>query len=212
MLMIKLLIGNLLKLPYRIFFSKISLCSFVRKSDIDKTAAICMGSRVYDSRVDRYSFVGKNTFIYKTSVGAFTSISNNCYIGSLSHPMNWVSTSSVFHKGNNVLKKNFSEHDFISYKQTYIGNDVWVGEGCKIKAGVTIGDGAVIGMGSIVTKDVEPYAVYAGNPAKKIKDRFDDDLAEKIKRSMWWKWSDEKIACYSSFFNNPKSFVQQVEK
>lgn len=204
------ILSNIIKIPYKFFFTKESIFSIVYKSKIHKKAAVCMGSRIYECCIDKYSFIGKNTFVFRTSIGAFTSISNNCYIGSLSHPINWVSTSPVFHVGKNVLKKNFAKHLFVSSKQTTIGNDVWIGEGCKIKAGVTIGDGAIVGMGSIVTKNIEPFSIYAGNPAKKIKNRFEDDVTKKMNRSEWWMWSDDKITQCSDLFNDCEMFLKKI--
>lgn len=75
-----------------------------------------------------------------------------------------------------------------------IGNDVWIGYEAIILAGVTIGDGAIIGARAVVTKDVLPYTVVAGVPAKPIKKRFDDKTISKLLDIQWWNWSDEKIA------------------
>lgn len=75
-----------------------------------------------------------------------------------------------------------------------IGNDVWIGYEAIILAGVTIGDGAIIGARAVVTKDVLPYTIVAGVPAKPIKKRFDDKTISKLLDIQWWNWSDEKIA------------------
>lgn len=75
-----------------------------------------------------------------------------------------------------------------------IGNDVWIGHGALVLSGVTIGDGVVIGAGSVVTKNVEDYAVVAGNPAKFVKFRFDEATRTGLKKLSWWNWSDEKVA------------------
>ena len=74
-----------------------------------------------------------------------------------------------------------------------IGNDVWIGYGALILSGVTIGDGAVIGAASIVTKDVEPYAIVAGNPARLIRYRFDKQTIHKLQIEKWWEWTDGEI-------------------
>ena len=76
-----------------------------------------------------------------------------------------------------------------------IGNDVWIGYEAVILSGVTIGDGAIIGTRAVVTKDVPPYTIVGGVPAKPIRKRFNDDTIEKLKNLRWWNWDTEKIAC-----------------
>ena len=74
-----------------------------------------------------------------------------------------------------------------------VGNDVWIASGVKILSGVKIGDGAVIGANALVSKDVEPYSIVGGNPAKLIKYRFDEETISKLLEIKWWDWEDEKI-------------------
>lgn len=124
--------------------------------------------------------------------------------------MEWVSTSPVFHKGRNIMNKNFSNHEFNTQKKTIIGNDVWIGNNCLIKSGVIIGDGAIIGMGSVVTKNIEPYSIVAGNPAKMIRKRFDDEIVNKLLETKWWNYDDSKIEQESIFFNNVEKFIQEL--
>lgn len=76
---------------------------------------------------------------------------------------------------------------------TIIGNDVWIGYNATIMAGVTIGDGAIIATKSVVTKDVEPYTIVGGNPAREIKKRFTDDTKQRLLKLKWWDWNIEKI-------------------
>lgn len=74
-----------------------------------------------------------------------------------------------------------------------IGNDVWIGYGSTIMSGVTVGDGAVIGAGAVVAKDVRPYAVVAGNPAREVRRRFDDAIVDRLLALRWWDWSEERV-------------------
>ena len=76
---------------------------------------------------------------------------------------------------------------------TIIGNDVWIGHDANIMPGITIGDGAIIGTKAVVTKDVEPYTIVGGNPAKPIKKRFSEDIISKLLQLKWWDWDIEKI-------------------
>jgi len=91
--------------------------------------------------------------------------------------------------------RNLREEDVgaVSKGDVIIGNDVWIGFGASILSGVTIGDGAVIGAKSVVAKDVEPYAIVAGNPARVIGKRFDDETIRKLLEIKWWDWPIEKI-------------------
>ena len=91
-----------------------------------------------------------------------------------------------------------------------IGNDVWIGWGVMITDGVTIGDGAVIGARSLVTTDVEPYAIYAGTPAKKIGMRFDDDTVDKLLKLRWWDKGEDWIKEHAEEFADPKSFINKA--
>ena len=126
--------------------------------------------------------------------------------------MKWVSTSQVFVKQKDSINKKFHPHDYHSYKNTYIGNDVWIGDHVLIKAGVNISDGAVIGMGSVVTKDVGPYEIWAGNPARMIRKRFDEDTVQKLLKTEWFNLNDDKIDKLAIEINNPASFIEMVKQ
>ena len=148
--------------------------------------------------------------MYNVTIGNYCSISAGCNFGAASHPLSWVSTSPVFHKGRNVLRKNFSLHHYECYDATIIGSDVWIGMNVFIKAGVKIGNGAVIGACSVVTKDVDPYAIVAGNPAVVIRYRFDESIIKALNKIEWWKLNDEDIVNLSSVFQRPHDLVTQL--
>lgn len=206
---LKILFSNVISIPYRLFRTKISCLAILQDSKIDKRAAICSGTRFYQSKMEKYSYVGRHSLVSNTTIGKFTSIAENCYIGGAKHPIEWVASSPCFCSGKNILRKNFATNPYNPYEETKIGNDVWIGEGVKIKAGVTIGDGAVVGMGSIVTKDLEPYGIYAGNPAKLIRKRFDDVTIEELLKVQWWDWDDEKIERYGACINHVPKFLKE---
>lgn len=184
----------------------------IKNSYINKTSRICPGAHVVNSQIGKYSYVGNFSTLLYCKVGSYCSIGDNCEIGGGSHPANWVSTSPVFYAGKNVLRKNFSDKKYNEFVQTTIGNDVWMGSKCLIKGGVRIGDGAIIGMGSVVTHDVPPYEIWAGNPAKCIKKRFDDLTVQRLLSSQWWDLSEEEVSKLDVCFDSPQRFLDEIEK
>lgn len=204
-------IKSILCIPRRLF-SKISVFAVIDNCISDKSVAICSMAKVYRTKIGKYSYVGRNSFITNAVIGNFCSIAGNVNIGGTGHPIEWVSTSSTFHNWKNILKKNFSRHKYDIFQKTVIGNDVWIATNAMIKAGVTISDGAVIGMGAVITKDVGPYEIWAGNPARLIKKRFDEETIEKLLKTEWWNMKDEEIEYYAQYFNDPNEFLKVVNK
>lgn len=133
-----------------------------------------------------YTFINDYTRIdvYTKKIGKYCSISHNVKIGMAPHPIDYVSTSPVFYSSS----RGFLEEELFSVNQgsTTIGNDVFIASNSIIFSGISVGDGAVISAGSVVTKDVPPYAVVGGVPAKILKYRFTDDKIEKLLKSKWW--------------------------
>lgn len=186
---------------------KISLYSF-KDSKKDKTSAICGKSEILKSEIGRYSYIGYRNIVINAKIGSFCSIGNDTRIGQSTHPLNWVSTSPVFNKEKNIMKKNFSKNSFEDEKKTLIENDVWIGNNVQIKSGVKISNGAVIGMGAVVTKDIGPYEIWAGNPAKMIRKRFSESEIERLLNIKWWDWDDVTIQKNADYFNNLIFFLK----
>ena len=183
----------------------------IRNSRIHKKASVGNGAQFVGSTIGRYSYLW-GTSAVNTEIGSFCSIAAGSTIGGGSHPTDWVSSSPVFYKGKNVLKRNFSKNEYIEFRNTVIGNDVWIGSKCLIKGGVTIGTGAIIGMGSVVTKDVPPYEIWAGNPARCIRKRFDDETIAALLASKWWELSDDKLAKCGELFDDPQKFLDYLRE
>jgi acetyltransferase-like isoleucine patch superfamily enzyme len=125
-------------------------------------------------------------------IGAFVSIALDVVMmDGGNHRTDWISTYPfrlVFGMQGALEDGHpFSKGDIL------VGNDVWIGRGARILSGITIGDGAVIGGYSVVTKDVRPYAIVAGNPAREIRRRFEDEQVEALLRIAWWHWPLEKV-------------------
>ena len=144
-------------------------------------------------------------------VGNFCSIANNMTIilGG-NHNTNWVTTYPFGH----IHQDKFNKFNGIGHPSTkgdvIIGNDVWIGENVTIMSGVTIGDGSVIATNSHVVKNVEPYSIVGGNPARLIKYRFTQEQIEKLLQIKWWDWDDDKINEFTPLLcnDNIDEFIQ----
>lgn len=180
-------------------------------SVIHKTSKVEAGSEIVNSSFDKHSFCGYNCEIINVQIGSFCSIANHVVIGGGMHPIDWVSTSPVFYKGRDSVKTKFSEFEREAPKKTIIGNDVWIGECTLIKQGVTIGDGAIIGMGSVVTRDVAPYSIVGGCPAKEIRKRFTDDIVTELLQSKWWNLPEDKLRLYANEIKSPVEFLKLIK-
>lgn len=141
--------------------------------DLDRTFYLGGKSKLSkDLKTGKWSYIGPNCIIYpKVNLGDYSMIAHDVSILGGDHVFNIPGVPCIF-TGRDVLNK------------TTIGKDVWIGAYTKILAGITIGDGAIIALGSVVTKDVEPYSVYGGIPAKKIKDRFSNTNDREIHEKM----------------------------
>lgn len=186
--------------------------SAVVNSRIHRTSKVESGSQIVNTTFNRYSFCGYDCEIINCDIGSFCSIANNVIIGGARHPLEWVAMSPVFYEGRDSVKAKFSKHKREAIQKTVIGHDVWIGGNAIIKQGVKIGIGAVVGMGSVVTKNIEPYSIVAGCPAKLIRKRFDDNIINKLLEIKWWDFDEIRLTKYAKYFTNPQDFIREVEK
>ena len=170
--------------------SKIKLKNGASYLDTEFEGSACIGdfTCITRSLVGKYFGIGCFSFLSDSVVQNYSTFGSRCSIGAFSHPTDYLSCHEVaFRNTINIYADTVIEDS--SYpirKKTLIGNDVWIGDNCVILTGVCISDGAVIAAGSVVTKDVPPYAIVAGNPAKIIKYRFDDKIIDKLLKLRWW--------------------------
>lgn len=142
----------------------------------------------------------------KVSIGRYCSFATDIHYFGANHPMEYVSTSPYFY--NKAFGKAVRD---VKREKLTIGNDVWVGYGVIITSNChNIGDGAVLAAGSVVTKDVPPYAVVAGSPARIIKYRFDEETQRIIERSKWWEKTPDQCMVYYEYIDNPKEFCRRM--
>jgi acetyltransferase-like isoleucine patch superfamily enzyme len=169
--------------------------SFSQNTNINSNVHILEKCIINNSEIKSYTYVGKNCLIQNTRIGKFCSIANDVSIGLGNHPLDFFSTSPLFYRKSNPLKIELvSENsNFEEYKQITIGNDVWIGANSIILDGVEIGDGSIIAANSVVTKNVKPYSIVGGVPAKVIKYRFSEEKIRELKNLKWWELSLNQI-------------------
>jgi virginiamycin A acetyltransferase len=185
--------------------------SRVDESNLEQNIRIDRLNHIANSKCGRFSYTGQSTVIMFAEVKAFSSISWNVTIGPANHNYHNVTQHSFLYNNSDEIRKiNEIAYDRFE-KPCVIGNDVWIGCNSTILRNVEIGDGAVIGANALVNKDVPPYAIVGGVPARVIKYRFDKEIIDLLLKIKWWEWDLEKIKDNYSFFSNKPERAKLVE-
>jgi hypothetical protein len=153
-------------------------------------------TKLLEVQMSDYSYVVNDSDIAYASIGKFCSIAAMTRINPGNHPMQRASQSHFTYRASAYFPGEEDEHEFFAWRRAHhvsIGNDVWIGHGAIVLAGRSIGDGAVIAGGAVVTKDVPPYTIVGGNPARPIRQRFPDDIAARMRALAWWDWPHEQL-------------------
>ncbi len=139
-------------------------------------------------RVGRYSYFRSGArFARVASIGRFCSIARDVVVGEADHPVDWLSTHPFTAVPKYTGRPRAELRAWVQSKPPpVLGNDVWVGTGAMIMGGVTVGDGAVVAAGAVVTRDVAPYEIVGGVPARSIRFRFPDEIVRELLALRWW--------------------------
>ncbi|MBN2717667.1 MAG: CatB-related O-acetyltransferase [Deltaproteobacteria bacterium] len=192
-------INDLKSLGLRLFHRH--LASFAHPFSFESPAAISNAVIQGKCSIGYLSSIRQGATIAQTDIGRFCSIAPGAYLGGGEHPTDWLSTSSFQYGGGAIFsdceefnqltgKKNFAQPK----GPTRIENDVWIGQGVTISRGVTVGNGAIIAAKAAVIKDVAPYAIVGGVPAKLIRYRFDESVIAELLELNWWQYDLSPIA------------------
>lgn len=146
--------------------------------------------------VGDFSYFERHAEAIYTTIGKFCSIAANTRINALEHPIERPTTHKVSYRPNEYFRYHGVDSAFRDHRRTRrvaIGNDVWIGHGAVVLPGLTVGDGAVIGANAVVTRDVAPYCIVAGSPARLIRRRFEPATAVALTALAWWDWPLDQL-------------------
>jgi phosphonate metabolism protein (transferase hexapeptide repeat family) len=168
----------------------------LREAHIGRRCEILRNSYVEYARIGDYSYLGQNCEVADAVIGKFTAIANGVRIGAPNHPMGRPAQHRFTYCPEYYESSASRDRQFFADRRAAtvtIGNDVWIGHGVIVLPNVKVGDGAVLAAGAVVTRDVEPYTIVGGVPARAIRERFPRAIAQRLIRIAWWDWPDAQI-------------------
>lgn len=201
--------------------SKISKLAYVKNTTLEGRNTVAKFSKVVDCHIGYGSYISSYSKVFKCYIGKYCSISQKVQVVFGNHPTSkFVSTYPAFYAKNTlsglsfVNENKFEEYTYADKEKKWfveVGNDVWIGYDVKIMSGVRIGNGSIIAAGSVVTKNVEPYSIVGGIPAKMIKKRFSDRDILFLEHLEWWNKDGSWIQNYADDFEDINRMKARIE-
>jgi phosphonate metabolism protein (transferase hexapeptide repeat family) len=170
--------------------------SEIGQTTLGRYTEIAEHCRISETTIDDYSYVMEYGMIWCARIGKFANIAANVRINATNHPVARATLHHFTYRSGDYWPDADTDTDFFAWRRdnlVTIGHDVWIGHGATILPGVSIGNGSVIGAGAVVSKDVAPYMIVGGVPARPIRERFSRDIAARFERLAWWDWDHGRL-------------------
>jgi len=189
----------------------------VKKSHLGRYVEIGQGTRITESTIGDYSYTDRYSDIAHSKLGKFVNVAAFSRLNPSEHPYTRASLHHFMYRSSYYWPEETDEAALFAWRRSRpvtIGHDTWIGHGAIVMKGVNIGNGAIIASNAVVTKDVAPYAIVAGIPAKFIKWRHPHEIAERLQTLAWWDWDHEAIHKALPDFRAmaPEEFLEKYEK
>lgn len=197
------------RLEYKNKNLKIGYLSSVKECMFGKYNTLYDNVNLNNVTLGDFTYIASNSTVTNTIIGKYCSIGPDCKIGLGKHPSkDFVSTHPIFFSTLKQTQITFCDKNYFEeFENIIIGNDVWIGANSIVLDGIEIGDGAIIAAGSVVNKNVPPYAIVGGIPVKIIKYRFENDEIEKLLELKWWNMDIENLKYNYKKFHNVKELL-----
>jgi phosphonate metabolism protein (transferase hexapeptide repeat family) len=176
--------------------SLIDPSSRVENCTLGRYTEVAEGCRLAETELGDYSYIMPNGQTWCVTIGKFSNIAASVRINATNHPMSRATLHHITYRAGDYFDDVEDEHDLFAARRAqrvYVGHDTWIGHGVTVLPGITIGDGAVVGSGAVVTRDVAPYSVVGGVPARFIRERFSPAIAGRLQTLSWWDWDHAQL-------------------
>ncbi|WP_199617699.1 DapH/DapD/GlmU-related protein [Paenibacillus alkalitolerans] len=184
--------------------------SIVNNSRLGEWTSVGAFNKITESEIGDYTYTMEDVTVNYAEIGKFGNIASHVCINPVQHPMDRVTQHHMTYRRKSYGFGDRDDEAFFDWRRSSrvtIGHDVWIGHGAIIMKGVSVGTGAVVGSGAVMTKDVPPFTIVAGVPARTIRARFEPGIAEQLLRIAWWDWPRDVLEERFHDLNDVPSFI-----